>query len=419
MGDPLNYLLELGFTLDEVETLKSRNDFTCQQMADAAKAIVDRGGNPLEAFGPRATGWEKPIPFDEIQTPDFPVEALPGPLGAFVECLAESTQTPEEMGGTLSLGVLATAFQRRYEVEVTRDWREPLCLYSSAVAPPGERKSAVISALNKPIYEYEAEVRAVEAAEIAQNQTERALLEKALEAAKNSAAKGRANFEEMRAEALELSARLAEFKDKHPFRLLADDTTPEKLVDIMDAQGGCITVSSAEGGVFDSMAGRYEKGANFDIYLKGHSGDPITVDRIGRKANHIKAPRLTMMLTIQPDVLNGVMNNSTFRGRGLCGRFLYAVCKSKVGHRAISPPPVPDRVRDEYRAFVRRILSDQGSGIIRLSPEADEVRKSYQAYIEKKLGNEWEFMRDWGGKLTGAVVRIAQRSAWGRPQTPP
>lgn len=38
---------------------------------------------------------------------------------------------------------------------------------------------------------------------------------------------------------------------------------------------------------------------------------------------------------------------------------------------------------------------------------ADEVRKSYQAYIEKKLGNEWEFMRDWGGKLTGAVVRIA------------
>ena len=54
MGDPLNYLLELGFTLDEVETLKSRNDFTCQEMADAAKAIVDRGGNPLEAFGPRA-----------------------------------------------------------------------------------------------------------------------------------------------------------------------------------------------------------------------------------------------------------------------------------------------------------------------------------------------------------------------------
>lgn len=356
---------------------------------------------------PFAPEWEPPIPFDTMQTPPFPVEALPGTLAAFVEALAESTQTPEEMGGTLSLGVLSTAFQRRYSVEITPDWREPLCLYPTAVAPPGERKSAVISALNGPVYEYEAERAAADAAEIAQNQTERALLEKALEAAKNSAAKSKANFEEMKAEALELAAELAEFKDKHPLRLLVDDTTPEKLVEIMDAQGGCITVASAEGGIFDSMAGRYEKGANFDVYLKGHAGDTITVDRIGRKPNRIKAPRLTMMLTIQPDVLNGLMDNTTFRGRGLCGRFLYAICKSKVGRREISPPSIPEHVRVEYRAFVHRILSDQGSGIIRLSPEADNVRKSYQAYIEKKLGDEWEFMRDWGGKLTGAVVRIA------------
>ena len=261
--------------------------------------------------------------------------------------------------------------------------------------------------MTKPIYEYEAEQREIEALEIAQNQTERALLEKALEAAKNSAAKGKGNFAEKRAEALELSAQLAQFKDIHPFRLLADDTTPEKLVDLMDMQGGCITVCSAEGGVFDSMAGRYEKGANFDVYLKGHAGDMIVVDRIGRRTNSIPDPRLTMLLTIQPEVLSGLMGNTTFRGRGLCGRFLYAMCKSKVGHREISPAPVPDHVRAEYRAFVRRILSTQWSGIIRLSPEADEIRKEYQGYIEKKLGDEWECMRDWGGKITGAMVRIA------------
>lgn len=186
-----------------------------------------------------------------------------------------------------------------------------------------------------------------------------------------------------------------------------DDTTPEKLVDLMDMQGGSITVASAEGGVFDSMAGRYDKGANFDVYLKGHAGDPITVDRIGRKPNHIKAPRLTMMLTIQPEVLSGLMGNATMRGRGLCGRFLYVMCKSKVGRRAISPASVPDAVRAEYRQFVRRILGNPGSGIIRLSPEADHIRQEYAAYIEQRLGDEWEHMRDWGGKLVGAMVRIA------------
>ena len=351
--------------------------------------------------------WEMPVPFDEISTPDFPTESLPGTLASFVESIAESTQTPEEMAGILSLGVLATAFQSKFTVEITPDWKEPLCLYCVAVAPPGERKTAVISALTKPIYEYEAEQRGLEAVEIAQNQTERALLEKALEAAKNSATKRNGNFAEKRAEALELSAQLAQFKDMHPFRLLADDTTPEKLVDLMDMQGGCITVCSAEGGIFDSMAGRYEKGANFDVYLKGHSGDTIVVDRIGRRMNSIPNPRLTMLLTIQPEVLSGLMGNTTFRGRGLCGRFLYAMCKSKVGHREISPAPVLDRVRAEYRAFVRRILSSQWSGTIRLSPEADKIRREYQGYIEKKLGDEWECMRDWGGKVTGAMVRIA------------
>ena len=42
-----------------------------------------------------------------------------------------------------------------------------------------------------------------------------------------------------------------------------------------------------------------------------------------------------------------------------------------------------------------------------LSPDANTIREDYQAYIEKKLGGEWEHMRDWGGKAVGAMLRIA------------
>ena len=141
------------------------------------ESLIDSGAfGPSDPFVPENQEWEIPIPFNEINTPPFQVEALPWPLAAFVECLSESTQTPEEMAGILSLGVLATAFQSKFTVEITPDWKEPLCLYCVAVAPPGERKSAVISALTKPIYEYEAEQRELEAVEIAQSQTEKALL---------------------------------------------------------------------------------------------------------------------------------------------------------------------------------------------------------------------------------------------------
>lgn len=368
------------------------------------------GYDPEEYRRQAAQEWEPPIPFGHIDTPGFPVDALPGPLADFVRCQVESTQTPEEMAGVLSLAVLATAFQRKYTVEITPDWREPLCLYTLAIAPPAERKSAIISALDRPIYEYEEMHRAFEATEIAQNQTERAMLEKSLQAAQTRATKGKKDFEAARMEAMDLSARLAEFKDKHPFRLLADDTTPEKLVDIMDTQDGCITVCSAEGGLFDALAGkRYDQCVNLDVYLKGHAGDPIKVDRIGRKSNYVPRPRLTLMLTVQPEVLRGLMSNSTMRGRGLCGRFLYAVCKSKVGHREIDPAAVPVTVREGYRQFMHRILGAPGSGVIHLGPEANRIRLDYTARIEHRLaeGEVWEFMRDWGGKLAGATLRIA------------
>lgn len=343
------------------------------------------------------------VPFQDINRPRFPTDELPGDMASMVECLADSTQTPEEMAGLLSLGVLAALYQSRFDVQITPDWKEPLCLYCVAVAPPGERKSAVISALTKPIYEFEAEQRELDAEEIEKNKTERAILEGQLQAAKQAAVKEPSKAQH----ALDLSAQLADFQDLHEQRWLVDDTTPEKLVEMMERQNGSLTVCSAEGGIFDAMQGRYDKTANFDIYLKSHAGDPVIVDRIGRRSNYIQSPRLTMMLTIQPEVLAGLMSNTTFRGRGLCGRFLFAMCNSKVGARKVSPPPIPADVKDDYRGFVRRALSGRAKGTIHLSPDADELRKSYQEYVENLLGDKWDYMRDWGGKLVGAMVRIA------------
>ena len=309
----------------------------------------------------------------------------------------------------MSLGVLAMTAQGRYKVQITGDWWEPLCLYVVAVAPPGERKSAVIGALTRPAVEYEAERRAAEAADVAQSKARASALDKAHQAAESrfASGKGGTTLEDVLNAAVE--AEQAQSEIKYPYRLLADDSTPEKLADLLEQQGGAITVISSEGGVFDMMAGRYDKSVNVDIYLKGHSADPITVDRIGRPPNHIPSPHLSMLLTVQPDVLRGLMGNSAFRGRGLCGRYLYAMCRSKVGHREITPPPVPDNVASIYRATIRRLLSDTDAGTITLSKEADQVRQQYQGYTEHRLGPDGDLytMRDWGGKLAGAALRIA------------
>lgn len=355
-----------------------------------------------------AAKWGQVTRLEDVEVPAFPLKCLPPALREYVEALAESSQTPLELAGTIGIGVLAIAFQRMYIVQVTPDWKEVLSMYLVAIAPPADRKSSIFKAMLRPIYNYEEKRQKLEAISIARAKAEWEVLELRLTLAKRAAAKG--GTEKELEEVYKLSDKLANFKVPCEFRLVVDDTTPEKLIDIMDGQGGCITVASSEGGVFGSMVKQYNKVGNLDIYLKGHTGDSIRVDRVGRGPNYIRSPRLSIILTVQPEVVEGVMSNITLRGRGLCGRFLYAVCQSKVGRRKVSPSPVPEKVEQEYQQFVEEILStsEEGKeGTVTLSQEADDLRREYQYIVEERLGNEWKEMQDWGGKLVGTMVRIA------------
>ena len=69
-----------------------------------------------------------------------------------------------------------------------------------------------------------------------------------------------------------------------------DDVTPERLIDLMDRQDGCMTVCSAEGGLFDSLSGRYDKTANFDIYLKATPGTRLWLTVLDGKPTAYQTP---------------------------------------------------------------------------------------------------------------------------------
>ncbi len=76
-------------------------------------------------------------------------------------------------------------------------------------------------------------------------------------------------------------------------QLVADDITPEALASLLVDQGGRMSVISAEGGIFDIIAGRYSGTPNLEVFLKGHAGDMLRVNRQGRDPQHIEAPALT------------------------------------------------------------------------------------------------------------------------------
>lgn len=69
------------------------------------------------------------------------------------------------------------------------------------------------------------------------------------------------------------------------------------------------------------------------------------------------SPALSAILTIQPSVLNEIMENTTMTGRGLIARFLYASPPSKIGSRIFRAPPVPAEISEAYRRLVFRLMA--------------------------------------------------------------
>jgi replicative DNA helicase len=364
--------------------------------------------------------WDPPIHFDQFNLPPFPTAVFPLWLRAFVEAEATATQTPPDLASMLALSVIATACAKRVRIEVKPGYQEPLNLFTVSALPPGNRKSAVFKHIVKPVEDYEREQDRRTALEIAQKQAARKIKESKLKKVQEKAASAKGlELDSLTEQASSLAAELAATPVSVPTRCIADDCTPEKLITLLGDQGGRIAVLSPEGDVFELMAGRYSANgkANFGVYLKGHAGDSLRVDRVGRAPDFINQPAVTLGLTVQPEVIRGLAMNPGFRGRGLLGRFLYSLPTSPLGFRDTNPPPVPEEICEIYRGALLVLLNlatekgDDGepaAHVLRLEVDALQRFQRFEAWVEPQLSEFGDLgrMTDWGGKLVGAVARI-------------
>jgi len=371
-----------------------------------------------QADGNALPSWEPPVPFSGHALPVFPVEALPDALAGMVAEAAASIQVAPDFPAMLALAVVAAASARRCLVRVGQTHSEPLNLFVAVTGEPGERKTAAVEALAQPLRDAEREMVAQSVPAQAAAQEARAVQEARLLHLRGQAAKEKDSAQVAQL-VRELGEEAAALTEVPPLpRLLADDVTPEKLASLMSEQGGTMAILSAEGGIFGILAGRYSDGkANLDLFLKGHAGEDVRVDRKGGPPVHIPRACLTMGLTVQPDVLTSLSDTPSFRGRGLLGRFLYSLPGSLVGTRLYQDRPVAAAARSRYNAAILSILAlpqadpeDPGAcHALRLDGEALALWAEHTDAVERRMvpGGDLSGVRDWASKLAGAVARIA------------
>jgi replicative DNA helicase len=380
-------------------------------------------------------GWELPVPFgNAAEVPAFPIQVLPGWLGEYVAAVATATQTPPDLAGMLALAVLANVAAGAVEVEPRPGWREPLCLFIAVGMDAGARKSSVFRALTRPVADFERDQAAAALPGITETATLRRIADQAAAHAEAAAGKAAAGQqEEARAEAISRAAEAANLAVPPVPRWLVDDATPEALAGLL-ATYGRIALLSPEGDVFDQMAGRYSQaGPNLGVYLKGHAGDMLKVDRRGRPPEYVERPCLTIGLAVQPEVLRGLASRPGFGGRGLLARFLYSLPQSLVGRRQAGAPPVPTTVADRYTLELQALAvslatstGDDGPALLTLDPEAGELLLGFERDLEPRLAagsGDLAHLAGWAAKLAGAVCRLAAllhlaghlRDGWARP----
>jgi hypothetical protein len=399
----------------------------------ADQALADHYRDNSRAVTPAA--WESPAPLGARRAlPTFPVDALPSWVADMVAAVAEFTQTPPDLPAVVALAALSAAAGGRAVVEVRGTWREPVNLYAVVAMPPGSRKSPVFAAITAPLLDAERHLveatrpRVVEA-DLARKVAQRAAERAAATAANTQTPEGRASA---LADASDAAVQADSITVPALPRLVADDVTSETAASLLAEQGGRLAVLSAEGGIFATLAGRYSNGVpSLEVFLKGHAGDMLRVDRKSRPAEHIDHPALTLGVAIQPELLRDIARMPGFRGRGLLARILYSLPPNTVGNRRPRdarpiPPPVADSYTTNLHALVTTLADWTDPAVLPLTPDAAEAVLTLEEHTEPRLHpdtGDLGHIADWAAKWVGAVVRIAGllhlathlRDGWGRP----
>jgi len=350
------------------------------------------------------------------RVPEIDPALLGGWLGDMAATVAASTQTPPAMAVMTALAVVAAVVQRRFEVAPYGDeYREPLAFWGMVVLGPGNRKTAVHKALTQVIVDIEKREGDRLRREISRVAAERDVITKRMDTLKMAA--GKEDDAKVREQ---LQNQIAELRDGMPDELFAPriftgDITAERLQQLLVEQGERIAVLSDEGGIFNIMGGAYSGGmGSLDVFLQGHAGSAMRVDRAGRLA-HLDRPCLTIGLALQPGILQDTGKARKFRDSGLMARFVYVVPRSTVGVRDVRARiAIDDDARRRYETGIDALHqgTERRVAAAKALPFTAAAREHWLDLcedIERRQGEggRYAHMADWTSKLPGAAARIA------------
>ena len=280
--------------------------------------------------------------------PTFLIAMLPKAIGAYVQDVAERMSCPVDFPAVAAMVALASAIGSRIHCKPypKGTWMVPAGAWGMVVANPGGIKSPPLSEMLRPLHTMDKHAADQYAKDMEQYQIARQLYENAVKAAiKGGAAP------------VGLLAPL----EPTMKRYVVNDSTYEMLVTIAAANPyGFLIWRDELVGWFHSLNKENQKEAR-GLYLTGWTGtESYATDRIGR--GHVRAERVNLSLlgTIQPNVLRGIVYDAVVGGAGddgLVARFQLAVYPDQVRtYEKVDRYPNL-QAKQNYEALIQKLVT--------------------------------------------------------------
>lgn len=392
-----------------------------------AKELINKPATPIMTATPADQPWPDIIPLHTNLTPPaFPKHVLPTWITNHTQQIADDIQVTYDLPANLALGALAICTLGNTTIHYPRQrWTQPLNLYIAVALPPSAGKSPAKNAIFRPLEEYEQEKLQTAKQQRTLIDSDRKTLEKRLRDLEDKKARATGDTTEIDSNRYQTILDITNLPNPPAGRLLVDDATTEALGQTLADNGGAIAVVSAEGGLFDRIAGMYNDGtANLDLYLEAWSGGRYIVDRIKRDSIQIPNAHLCITTTIQPQTLDEIGARKQFAGRGLTARFLLTLPQSNVGTRN-RLAQTTGNTQDEqlYNQTIINIARQHQTSRTQLTinDQASDMYANWDQHLENQLAPDQplEHLAEWVGKLRANVLRLAGllHIAWHQPGT--
>lgn len=388
-------------------TLPSYNAMLRKALCDAFRAphrAVDSIEDSL--MQENTSPHPKPLPNDIPDVPAFDPELLPDSLRPWIIDIAERMQCPFDYPAIACLVVLSAVIGRQVTIRPLEqdDWTVVPNLWGAIIGPPGAMKSPPMKEMLKPVEMLEEAAREHHKREQAMYEAKLKVANQAEKKADRDIKKALDEGDEKRAEEIAVQSKRKHPKPPTRQRYLTQDTTVEKLGELLAGNpNGILTYRDELVGWLRSLEKQGHESARA-FYLEAWAGNGrFTFDRIGRGTTEIEAATVSVLGGIQPGPLTTYLTGALKGGAGddgLLQRFQLAVWPDQS--KTWTPVDRKPNAKASQQAFrVFQWLSalhqveancDIGSPLryLRFAPDAQALFKEWREQLESRLraGNE-------------------------------